>query len=426
MKYSIILLITLFIGGALGAYLSGFNTHEATHSETDTKPEEILYWVAPMDKHYRRDEPGLSPMGMELVPVYADEMSVDSSDEDNVVLISPSVENNLGVKTISPTRSRLYQPIKTVGTIQFDEGNIQHIHSRVEGWIEVLNIASVGDRVKKGQVLYELYSPALVNAQEEYLAAIRSANKNLINASISRLVSLGLSMAQVERIKKRRKVDQRVNVLADSDGVVLALLARPGMFIKPASEVLSIGQLDTVWVIGEVFERQSYLVERGQKVSIQFNALPDKTYNGVIDYIYPELDEKTRTQKFRVSLDNVKEQLKPNMLANINIAAYAEVSTLNIPSQAVIKASNHARVVKSLGGGKYQSVLVNIGFEGREENGKQRMVQVLNGLSEEDDVVVSAQFLIDSESNVDAELNRMHNDIDHVHPNHQMMMEMSK
>jgi Cu(I)/Ag(I) efflux system membrane fusion protein len=413
MKIGIALVIVFLLGGFLGSQFlslpSAMNMSEDA-SSNEVAEEKPLYWVAPMDKNYRRDGPGLSPMGMELVPVYAKKGNADGGAEGSAegdVTISAAVENNLGVKTAEVGYSDLYQPIDTVGTVQLDESKIKHIHSRVEGWIEVLNVSSVGDTVKKGQTLYELYSPALVNAQEEYLAALRSGNNNLIKASKSRLFSLGLSEQHAKHLEQRRKVDQRVKVIAEIDGVVINLMVRQGMFIKPATEVISIGSLDSVWILGEVFERQSYLVSLGQEVEINFNAMPAKQWQGKISYIYPQLDAATRTLQVRINIDNPKHILKPNMLANLRIISQSSERSLSIPKQALIKSRNHNRVVKSLGDGKYQSVLVELGYEGLDEASGMAKIQILDGLEEGDRVVTSAQFLIDSESNIDAELDRL-------------------
>jgi len=410
MKIILTSLVMLMVGLVLGdLYGDRFNlSHNSITNDGETPSEASpLYWVAPMDKNYQRDGPGLSPMGMDLVPVYED----DNSGEEGSVKISPLIENNLGVKTELVFKSPLIMPVETVGTVQFDESKISHIHSRVNGWIEVLNVLAAGDTVKKGQTLYELYSPALVNAQEEYLAALRSQNKNLIRASKSRLFSLGLDEKQAKRIKKLGKVDQRVKVVAAQDGVVIDLNVRQGMFIKPSTEVLSIGSLDSVWILGEIFERQSYLVKKGQEVEIRLNAMPGKTWTGSLNYIYPQLDPDTRTLLIRVRISNPDHFLKPNMLANLRVLSTDENAYLSIPKQALIKAGNHTRVVKSLGDGMYKSVLVKSGFEGiaissgmTELNSR---IQILSGLKEGDSVVTSAQFLIDSESNIDAELARL-------------------
>jgi len=388
------------LGGLFSKQLNVFDDSSIQRAMSESTP---LYWVAPMDKNYRRDNPGLSPMGMDLVPVYEE----DNDGEEGTVKISPVVENNLGVKIGLVKKGQLIMPVETVGTVQFDESKITHIHSRVSGWIEVLHVSASGDAVKKGQAIYELYSPELVNAQEEFLAALRSGNKNLIRASKSRLFSLGLDEKQTQRLKLRRKVDQRVKILAEQDGVIIDLNVRQGMHIKPSTEMLSIGSLDSVWILGEIFERQSYLVERGQEVEIELNAMPGKTWKGSLNYIYPQLDPQTRTLSIRVLIANADHFLKPNMLANLRVLSRAQEATLSIPKQALIKAGRHSRVVKALGDGKYKTVLVETGFEGILNDGKEQRIQIFKGLSEGERVVTSAQFLIDSESNIDAEMSRI-------------------
>lgn len=383
---------------------------EGMDASADSSEKKLLYWVAPMDKNYRRDGPGKSPMGMDLVPVYEEDVS---GGDDNSIKISPVVENNLGVKVSPVIKEKLAMPVDTVGSVQFDESRIIHIHSRVEGWIEKLGVAASGDSVTKGQTLFELYSPALVSAQEEYLAAIRSGNKNLIKASSTRLYALGLTPAQVKNLSKRRKVDQTISVVAENDGIVIDLNVRKGMYIKPATEVLSFGSLDSVWILGEVFERQAYLVQQGQTVEVELSAMPGKTWQGSVNYIYPQLDPKTRTLSIRVRVPNQDHALKPNMLANLRVLSEASEASLSIPRQAVIKAGHHSRVVKSVGNGRYQSVLVETGFEGESRAETEHVlvresrVQIHKGLNEGDLVVTSAQFLIDSESNVDADLLRL-------------------
>ncbi len=375
--------------------MSAAMTDAGEQSSGEKKP---LYWVAPMDKNYRRDKPGLSPMGMDLVPVYEEDAQ---GSEEGSVKISPVVINNLGVRTEAVKKGPIDLPINTVGYVDFDEDRLSHIHSRVDGWIEVLNVTSSGDPVTKGQTLYELYSPALVNAQEEFLAVIRSGNNTLKKASRARLLSLGLSSQQINRLEQRKVVDQRIKVTADRDGFVKDLNVREGMFIKPATEVMSIGSLDTVWVIAEVFERQARWVKPGQDVLMSSGALPGLDWKGTVDYLYPVLDSKTRTLRVRIRVNNPEFALKPNMYADLTLLAPVSAEALSVPREALIKGGRYSRVVKSLGDGTFKSVLVTVGIEVGDD------VQILEGLSEGDEVVTSAQFLIDSESNIDAEIARM-------------------
>ena len=210
-----LLVLAAFAAGAvLGPKLWAPMSGDAAMSGETTQEREILYWVAPMDPNFRRDEPGKSPMGMDLVPVYADE--VDS--QPGTVKIDPTVVNNLGVRTAKAERGELPRHIDTVGYVQFDEDTLHHVHTRVDGWIEKLATTATGDPVEKGQLLFELYSPTLVNAQQEFLAALRSSNTVLQQASRERLMALGVTESEVARLEKERTVRQRVRKYARADG----------------------------------------------------------------------------------------------------------------------------------------------------------------------------------------------------------------
>jgi len=352
-----------------------------------------------MNPNYRRDQPGMSPMGMALVPVY-------ESTEGNV-RISPTVEHNLGVRTGRVTLGPMAQYIDTVGYIQLNEERLSHIHTRVDGWIETLAVSSVGDTVKQGDVLFELYSPALVSAQEEYLLALRSKNRVIIRASHQRLVSLGLSQPVIDSLQTAGKVSQRVTFVAPSDGIITSLNVREGMFVNPSLEVMAVGQLDSIWVIAEVFERQAGWLASGQKVTMSVESYPGEVWPGVVEYIYPELNGMTRTTQLRVRFDNTNGRLKPNMYAQLGIEAGHNQPRLSVPVSAVIRgAAFNDRVVVRIANGTYRSVSVKTGIESAGR------IEVLEGLSDNDIVVVSGQFLIDSESNIDAEILRM-SDPDH-------------
>jgi len=363
----------------------------------DSGDSEVLYWVAPMDPNFRRDEPGKSPMGMDLVPVYAG----DAEAGPGVVSIDPTMLNNLGVRTAVAERGALPRRIETVGYIGYDEDTLQHVHTRVDGWIEKLATTATGDPVSKGQLLFELYSPTLVNAQQEYLAALASNNTVLRNASRDRLAALGVTDSEVSRLEKEREASQRVRVYAQSDGVVAHLGVREGIFVTPATEVMSVARLDRVWVLAEVFERQSAWVEPGQDAAVELDYLPGKILRGTVDYVYPELDPKTRTLKVRLRFDNEGETLRPNMFARVVIDGAAIENIVHVPREAVIRGGSSSRVVVDLGDGQFKSRKVSIGIESGDR------VAIQRGLEDGERVVTSAQFLIDSESNIDTALERL-------------------
>jgi len=366
------------------------------------KEKVILYWVAPMDPNYRRDKPGKSPMGMDLEPVYSDDDEGDNGDEKGpVVKISPAVENNLGVRTANVESGKLWRKIDTVGYVDLDESKVSHIHLRVDGWIEKLAVDIEGDRVRKGQRLFDLYSPKLVNAMEEYLQAIRSKNQRLIVASREKLISLGVSIRQIEKLKKTRKVSQTISVYAPQDGIVSMLMAREGMYVKPMNEVMTLADLSTVWVLAEVFESQSAWVELGQPADVGLSFIPGRTWEGTVDYIYPSLDAKNRTLRVRLRFDNPGEILKPNMYANVAIYGGAKQDVLSVPREALLRSGGTERLIVAKGNGRFAQRVVVAGMESGD------FVEIKSGINAGEKVVTSAQFLIDSEASMKASIARM-------------------
>ncbi len=366
------------------------------------KEKKILYWVAPMDPNYRRDKPGKSPMGMDLEPVYSDGDEGDNSDEKGpVVKISPAVENNLGVRTAQVESGKLWRRINTVGYIDEDESKVSHIHLRVDGWIEKLAIDTEGDRVKKGQRLFDLYSPKLVNAMEEYLQALRSNNKRLTVASREKLVSLGISNRQIDKLKQTRKVSQTISVYSPQDGIVSMMMVREGMYVQPKSEVMTLADLSSVWVMAEVFESQSAWVELGQPADVELSFIPGRTWEGKVDYIYPSLDAKNRTLKVRLRFDNPGEVLKPNMYANVTIYGGAKENVLSVPREALLRSGGTERLIIAKGNGRFAQRVVVAGMESGD------FIEIKSGISADEKVVTSAQFLIDSEASMKASIARM-------------------
>ncbi len=375
-------------------------SNEVMDTKANDKLErEVIHWVAPMDPGYRRNEPGKSPMGMDLVPVYADAGGNDS--DVTIIRISPEVVNNLGVRTAQVKKGRFSRRIDTVGYVVFDESKISHIHLRSEGWINNLVVDAEGERVKKGELLFTLYSPTLVNAQEEYLQAITTGNKRLVQASEDRLDVLGVSKTQVKKLIKDKTPAQYVSTYASQSGVISKLNVREGMHVKPETEVMVLANLDTVWVQAEVFERQANWVKVGQDVEARLPSVPGRIWKGKVDYVYPSLDPNTRTLRVRLRFDNPEEFIKPNMYADVSIISEHTDPVIHIPSEALILDGHTPRVIVALGDGRYQSREVVPGVESNER------VEIIEGLDESDLLVVSAQFLIDSEANLKASLRRM-------------------
>lgn len=391
--------VLTFVGFAM---FTGTTTTEVSSKPAEKKP---IYWVAPMDANYRRDKPGKSPMGMDLVPVYADGGSGNDSGA-GTIKISPDVVNNLGVRVSRARYGTLQNKISTVGYVKYDEDELVHVHPRVQGWIEKLYVKAEGDPVVKGEPLYDIYSPELVNAQEEYLLALERNNQRLKRAAEDRLKALQLPIKAINQLKKFRKVKQNVTFYAPESGVIDNLNIREGFFVKPGKTLMSVGKLDPVWVEAEVFESQSSLVKKGLPVSMTLDYAPGKQWKGRVDYIYPSLNPRTRTLKVRLRFANKDEQLKPNMFAQVIIYPVDTKKSILVPKEAVIRTGSKERVVLALGKGHFKSIEVKVGHYDDDS------AEILAGLDAGEKVVTSAQFLLDSESSKSSDFMRMNHPLD--------------
>ncbi len=394
------LIASAFIGSVLTviAYNSVLQPIQEPSATSNEKTP--IYWVAPMDANYTRDKPGKSPMGMDLIPVY-DDGGASADTGPGTIRISPEVVNNLGVRTALVEHKTLHAEIKTVGYVQYDEDQLVHIHPRVEGWIEKLYVKASGDPVEEDQPLYEIYSPALVNAQEELVIALGRNNIRLIQAAEDRLRALKLPTNTIRQLKKTKKIQQTITMYAPQGGVVDNLNIREGFFVKPGTTLMSIGTLDQVWVEAEVFERQAFQVKKGLSVTMSLDYLPGKVWSGKVDYIYPTLNAKTRTVKVRLRFDNENGELKPNMFAQVIIHAKSTDNSLLVPQEAIIRSGSFDRVVLALGEGRFKSVKVKTGrFD-------EQFAEILSGVEAGERIVVSAQFLLDSESSKTSDFKRM-------------------
>ncbi len=417
------LLVGLLFGGLIAfglasLLLSDSSKHgndESAHSDESAYSDKSahsdnkapLYWVAPMDDSYRRDKPGKSPMGMDLVPVYANDEATSAKSNERTpgtVMIAPNVQHNIGVKVAPVTIGTLQQTVTAVGNVAYDEDSIVHIHPRVSGWVDRLFIKSQGEQVEEGQALYTLYSPELVSAQEEYVLALKRGDSRLIQGAAERLRTLGLSTSVIEALQKTRRVTQTVTFNAPQSGVVEALNIREGFYVQPGTTLMSIAQLDTVWVIAEVPEKYAQIIAPHNGAVITLDEMDhgsDAKWESHVEYIYPSLSETTRTLKVRIPLNNNNHTLKPNMFAHVGIKPTQRKAALLVPRSAVIRTAEGAKVVLSDGDGNFKSVRVTLG------QSDSTHLEVVEGLLPEDDVVVSAQFLIDSESSKSSDFERM-------------------
>lgn len=397
MKKSSIIIIVILV--AVGGIMVG---RFSNYFENKTIEKNPLYWVDTMEPLIHYPGPGKSRMGMELTPVYPEE----SQEEDkSTIRISSAIVNNLGVRIVVVEQGVLARQIDTVGYVEPNENKISHIHTYADGWIKTLFVKTVGESVKKDQPIMQLYSPTLINAQEEYLIALGSNNQSLINASYKKLQTLHIAEQQIERLKKNRRVEQLVDIYSHQAGVVTALNVREGMRVTPDIEMMSLVDLASIWMIAQVFEDQANWVKVGELAEARLSALPGKIWKGEVEYVYPQIDPTTRTLKVRFRFNNPDGILKPNMYANITLFTEPKQNVLSIPLEALIRSSQGNRVIVALNDGRFQAREVTTGIESSEK------IEILSGLKVGEKVVVSGQFLIDSETNLKAGLERLDNSL---------------
>lgn len=399
MNKRMIMAVSLLLTGLVAGYSVGrFQSDEPVTAGAGETEQRVLYWKSPMDPNFRSDKPGKSPMGMDLVPVYEGD---EAEPGDGTLRISPAVVNNLGVRTAPALNGSLSREIDTVGFITPDDDLTSHLHVRAEGWVERLLVKTEGERVKKGDLLFQMYSPKLVNAQTEYLQALRIKRSGLAAASRERLKALGMMAGQIARLKKSGKVEELLDVLAPQDGVIVALNIGEGMFIKPGTTVAALADLSSIWVLVEVYEDQAGWVEARQQAVMRLPFLPGRRWEGLVDYIYPTVDPVSRTVRIRLKFANPGELLKPNMYSEIQLLGTATGPVIHIPREALIRTGKAERVILALGGGRFRPADVTSGIESAGR------IEIISGLKEGEMVVTSGQFLLDSEASLRASFLRM-------------------
>ncbi|RBI83448.1 efflux RND transporter periplasmic adaptor subunit [Rhodosalinus halophilus] len=399
-RYSALAILALAGGTAGGIALERFYLNPANTGGSDGP--EILYWVAPMDPNFRQPGPGKSPMGMDLIPVYAGQ---EPSGDPAEVSLSAAEINAIGVRTALARMTDVAQRIETVGFVGYNEHRTSHVHTRVEGWIERLEVRAVGDRVEQGQVLFDLFSPLVAAATGDLIRAVEDGDPRILDAARNKLISHGMSPRQIAEIEQTRQLARNVEIEAPQDGVVIALDAADGMYLQPGTRAFSIADLAQVWLIVDVFERDMARLSEDMTAVARFEHLPGRVFEGEIDYIYPELDPRTRTLPVRLSFDNSDGLLRPGMFGTVSLVPNASRQVLTVPSEAVIRTGAAERVILRTGEGTFRPRLVTTGL--RDSFGEGGRTEILQGLAPGEEVVASAQFLIDSESALSAGFTRM-------------------
>lgn len=363
----------------------------------------ILFYRNPMNPDVISDVPAKDPMGMDYVPVYADD---GTSSVAGLVEIDPVIVQNIGVRTAVAEQTEMSRTIRAVGRVDFDEQRMARLHPKVEGWIENIMVDKTGQRVEEGEVLLSIYAPRLVSAQQEYLLAINNlaildkspfediseGAQNLAKSSRERLQLLDVPEHQIRELEQTGELKKNLHIHAPRAGTVIRIGARAGQYVTPATELYMVVDLTRVWVYADVYEYEVPWVKVGDEVEMTLASVPGRKFFGALEYIYPYAEANTRTTKVRLVFDNQELLLRPDMFADITIHSDTQLAAIVIPAEAVIRSGRRTQVFVVKGAGKFEPRLVELGIE---SNG---MVTVLDGISAGEEVVTSAQFLIDSES----------------------------
>ncbi|MEP6702442.1 MAG: efflux RND transporter periplasmic adaptor subunit, partial [Betaproteobacteria bacterium] len=379
-------------------------TDQANGGEGAAAPADrkVLYWHDPMVPGQKFDKPGKSPfMDMQLVPVYA-----GNDGDESRVSISPRVQQNLGVRTVEVVRGALTPTLEVVGSVAYNDRDVALVQARTTGFVEKLSVRAPLDAVRRGQVLGEMVVPEWSAAQEEYLSARRIAGAAgglpaLADAARQRMHLVGLSDEQIAAIEATGEIRPRFKIIAPATGVITELSAREGMTVMAGAPLFRINGLATVWINAEVPENFAAQVRPGIAVEARTPALPGIVFNGKVSAILPDVNAATRTLKARIEVANRKGQLVPGMFATVKFASPARKDTLLVPTEAVIATGKRTVVMVALADGKFAPTDVELGLE---NNGQ---TEVRKGLEAGQKVVVSGQFLIDSEASLRSTVTRM-------------------
>jgi Cu(I)/Ag(I) efflux system membrane fusion protein len=362
-----------------------------------------LFYRNPMNPAVTSPTPMQDSMGMDYVPVYA---GADTREAAGTVSIDPVVVQNIGVRTAIAMTESISRTVRTVGRVEFSEERMTRLHLKVQGWIEAMRVDKTGESVAKDDILLSIYSPILVATQEEYLLAlnnlaalqdsafaeIREGARELVRSSRERLQFLDVPEHQILELEQSHAIKKQLHVHSPAAGTVLHIGARPGQYVTPQTEIYMLADLHQVWVLADIYENEIPWVKVGDSVEMTLASVPGKTFAGELSYIYPYAEETTRTTKVRLIFDNEDLLLRPDMFADIAIFSDARSNALVVPAEAVVRSGVRPLIFVVREPGKFEPRSVVLGIE---SNGR---VEVIDGLGAGEEVVTSAQFLLDSES----------------------------
>ncbi|MDR1276007.1 MAG: efflux RND transporter periplasmic adaptor subunit [Candidatus Accumulibacter sp.] len=413
-------IVGIVVAGISGytGYLAGKGAHrnESASAEAPGTPRagsrKILYYRNPMGLADTSPVPKKDPMGMDYIAVHEGDDDASEEKLPGQVSVGPEKIQKLGVRTEAVQKRVLKRRVRATGRVEADERRIHAVTPRFEAYIERLHVAITGEAVKKGQTLFEVYSPELVSAQREYAIALsgvralgasetendaaRSGARLLAKASLERLRNWGIPEKEIRAIARSGKTRRTLSFDSPATGVVVEKMALPGMRFMPGETLYRIADLTSVWVVADIAEQDIGAVAVGGAALVRADAYPDKLFEGKVAYVYPTLDAATRTARARIELDNPDLVLKPAMFAQVELDSVSDDKVLALPASALIDSGTRQIAFVDRGEGRFSPRTIRTGRSDAD------FVEVLDGIGEGERVVVAANFLIDAESNLNA------------------------
>ena len=412
-RHLILAAVLALPAGGVIAPGAGDSAAEEANASLGKTERKVLFWKSPMDPNFVSKSPGKDPMGMDLVPVYEGEAAAGPP---GTVKIDPVTIQNIGVKTAVVERKDLSRTVRTVGRIGYDETRVRTVSPKIGGWVERQYVNFTGQVVDRGERLLEIYSPELVSTQEEYLLALRYSERlaksplgeddtgrdGLVASTEARLRYWDITEQQIRALRESGKITRTMALHAPFRGIVLKRHVLEGGSVNPGQPLYEIADISTVWVYADVYEYEAPWIRPGQAAAMRVAYRPGEEYRGRVVYVYPYLENKTRTLKVRMEFPNTKDfDLKPDMWADVELDSSAARRALAVPIQSVIRTGKRDVVLLALGEGRFAPREVRLGAQAGDE------FEVLAGLEEGQRIVTSSQFLINSESSLQSALQKM-------------------
>lgn len=373
----------------------------STQASATSGGSKIEYYKSTMKPGETSKNPGKDSMGMDMVPVYEETgASLDTA----TITVDPATIQTMGVRLGNVTEGPLKRSIRTIGVVDFNETALTDVTIRFRGWIEKLIVDATGRVVKKGERLFESYSPDVYNSELEFASLTRSGNTALAKTTLERLSLLGVAETELERLKNEGQPSRTITVFSPADGVVVEKSAIEGMMFEPGMNLYRLADLSIVWLKAQIYEQDMAFVKLGQEAVAKIDSFPGQKFLGRVTYVYPTLDSKTRTAQIRMEFHNPGLLLKPGMFAKVDIEAEVAPSVTLVPESAVLRSGDRSTVFVALDGGRFDPREVVLGLR----DGSARY-QILSGLNPGEKIVTSAQFMFDSESQLREAIQKMLN-----------------